>query len=796
MKKLIYILVVFFLPILSSAQESKIYTQTIRGNLYDKNLSIPLENATIIIMGTEPLLSAVTTTDGKFKIENVPIGRYEIKVIMMSYKQVVLSNQLITSGKETVLEIFMEEDIREEEEVIVKSERDKSKANNGLITNSVTNLRTEEINRFAGSRSDPSRMASNYAGVAGGGDQRNDIIVRGNSPMGVLWRLEGVDIPSPNHFSSMGSSGGAFSILNSNLMANSDFLTGAFPAEYGNKTAAVFDVKMRNGNNEKRENTFQLGLSGIEFTTEGPISKKAGSSYMASYRFFSFGVLEKLGVSIGANGVPKYQDFTMKVNMPTKKMGTFTAWGVMGTSSINLVDEVKTLDSVPDPTVRFESKYSSDMFATGVSNEHLFSEKTKGKLIISATSSKLGFKEYDIQQSSNSFVDLNFSSKEGQYSANYIVSHKFNTRHFVKVGATMRNMYYTTFQTYYDYDDSTNRTPLDQKGNTWLAQSFVHWHFRVTEKLNLHTGLYYQQFLLNNSKSLEPRLAIAYTLNDKNSVSFSSGLHSQTLPLFIYQARFRNDATGEYNQPNKNLDFMRSAHFVASYKKAISKNLRFKTEAYYQYMYSVPVSAGSQELSKIYSAMNLGASYGLYVGEDSSVNKGKGRNYGVEITLEKYLNKGYYFLTNLSLLKSQYQAGDKVWRSTVFDVGYVFNMLGGKEFHLDNDNRKVLSIDVKLSCSGGRHIIPIDEKASLASNEAVYDYKNAYSKQVKNYFRPDLKISYAINRARATHNIFIAADNFINMKNVLDQYWDKDEKKVKDEYQLGIFPYFGYKIQF
>ncbi len=796
MKKIFYILVIFFLPIIGIAQENKVYTQTVRGVVYDKNLSLPLENATVIIVGSIPDLSAITTVEGKFKIENVPVGRYDVKIIMVSYKPIMLSNQLINSGKETVLEVFMEEEIREVEEVIVKSERDKSKANNGLIANSVTNLRTEEINRFAGSRNDPSRMASNYAGVAGGGDQRNDIIVRGNSPIGVLWRLEGVDIPSPNHFSSMGSSGGAFSILNNNLMANSDFLTGAFPAEYGNKTAAVFDVKMRNGNNEKRENTFQIGLSGIEFTTEGPISKKAGSSYMASYRFFTFDALKKLGVSIGANGIPQYQDFTMKVNMPTKKMGTFTAWGIMGASSIDLTDEVKNLDSVPDPSVRFESKFYSNMFASGVSNEHLFSEKTKGKLILSASGSKIGYKENDIHQSGMSFINTEFSSLEGQYQANYTLSHKFNPRHFVKGGVIMRNMFYTNDQSYFDYDDSTTHTPLDQKGSTWLAQSFIHWHFRATEKLNFHTGLYYQQFLLNNSKSLEPRLAVSYTLNDKNAVSLSSGLHSQTLPLFIYQARFRNDATGDYYQPNKNLDFMRSVHFVAAYKRAISKNLRFKTEAYYQYLYDVPVSIGMQDWYKIYSIINTGASYGMDVGADSSVNRGKGRNYGVEITLERYFNKGYYFLTNVSLLKSQFQAGDRVWRSSVFDIGYVVNMLAGKEFHLDQDNRKVISVDMKLSCSGGRRIVPIDEAASRAANEAKYDFGNAYNKQVKNYFRTDLKISYAINRPKATHNIFIAADNILNTQNVLEQYWDKDEKKVKDEYQLGIFPYLGYKIQF
>jgi hypothetical protein len=796
MKRIFYCLIMMVgFIFVARAQENKMYTQTLRGVVYDKNLSTPLEDASILIVGTNPLITAVSDAEGKFKMEKVPVGRYDIKILMLSYKPVVLSNQLVASGKETVLEVFMEEDIKEEKELVVTGQKDKAQANNSLITNSVTNLRTDEINRFAGSRSDPSRMASNYAGVAGGGDQRNDIIVRGNSPIGVLWRLEGVDIPNPNHFTSLGSSGGAFSILNNNLLANSDFLTGAFPAEYGNKTAAVFDVKMRNGNNEKRENTFQLGLSGIEFTTEGPISKKEGSSYMASYRFFTFDALKKLGVSIGANGVPQYQDFTMKVNLPTKKMGTFSVWGIMGASKINLQDEVKNPDSIPDPTVRFESQLFTNMFASGLSNEHRFNEKTKGKLILSASGSNIGYKESDIRRSSASFYDEKFSNLEGQYLANYTVSHKFNPRHFVKGGIIMRNMFYNAKETSYDYEDSTFLNSLNQKGSIWMAQAFVHWHFRVTEKLSLHPGLYYQQFTLNNSKSLEPRMAVAYTLNNKNSVSVSSGLHSQTLPLFIYQYRFLDKASGQYYQPNKNLDFMRSAHFVASYKRVLTKNLRFKTEAYCQYLYDVPISAGVQDWYKIYSVVNTGAEYGFFAA-DSTVNKGKGKNYGMEITLEKYFSKGFYFLTNLSLLKSEYKAGDGKWRSTAFNIGHVYNVLGGKEFHLDKENRKVISVDMKIAYSGGRRIVPIDVEASRTENKEKDDYEHAYEQKLKDYFRTDLKISYAVNRPKATHNLFIAADNIFNTKNILNQYWDKDEKMVKNNYQLGIFPYLGYKIQF
>ena len=122
-------------------------------------------------------------------------------------------------------------------------------------------------------------MAANYAGVSGTNDSRNDIIIRGNSPIGILWRLNGIDIPNPNHFGNAGTTGGPISILNNNTLGNSDFITGAFAADYGNATSGVFDLKMREGNNEKKEFTAQIGFNGFELGAEGPFSKKEFSEY-------------------------------------------------------------------------------------------------------------------------------------------------------------------------------------------------------------------------------------------------------------------------------------------------------------------------------------------------------------------------------------------------------------------------------------------------------------------------------------------------------------------------------------
>ena len=766
------------------------YTQTVRGIILEKDILSPLPFVSVVLQ-SDSTKGTLSDMEGKFRLEKVPVGRHDLKFTMFGYKEFIAS-VLVSSGKEVVITVEMEQDVLEMEEVVLDVKKDKSENNNNLITTSGINLRTEEINRFAGSRQDPSRMASNFAGVASGGDQRNDIIVRGNSPMGVLWRLEGVDIPNPNHFSFTGNTGGAFSILNNNLLANSDFLTGAFPAEYGNKTAAVFDVKLRKGNNEKREHTFQAGLNGIEFGTEGPLSKKSGSSYLANFRFFTFEALSKLGVSIGANGIPQYIDGTFKIDLPTEKAGTFSIWAIGGKSSIYIQDPVLKDSSEFSAT---SDDFSSTMFATGISNAHFWGKHTSGKLTISMTGSNKNVASFSTYKTGGEFQDYDLINSEGQYQVNYTLTHKLNHRHLLKVGITARDIHYNNKEKYYDSEDSLFIDSWDQKGHAGLYQSYIHWQYIISEKVTMNNGLYYQYFRYNNTQSLEPRLAISYAPDKKQKISLATGLHSQAHDLFVYQTRFLDKSSNTYYQPNKNLKFTKSLHVVAGYQRTLSPNVRLKTEAYYQYLYDVPVTASTERGGPVYSILNTGADYSFFI-PDSTVNEGTGRNMGIEVTLEKYFDKDYYFLTNLSLFDSRYKGYDKIMRHSAFNLGHVFNFLAGKEFHLDETNKKILSADLRVNYSGGRRIVGVDEQASLQEGKTVYDFDNAYNTKVKNYFRTDVKVSYTINRPSATHNFFVAADNVLNTQNVLSQDWDADEKKVVTYYQLGLFPYLGYKVQF
>jgi len=251
---------IFILAILSFSLQTFAQNGTIKGQVIDQQSEIPLIGATVVVVDTDPVIGAVTDLDGYFSLKNVPLGRVAVSVSYLGYEPLTLPNVEVVAGKETNLDITLTEGISLNEIVVTSDATGKDQAINEMSLVSARQFSVEEVNRYSGGRMDVARLASNFAGVSTPDDQRNDIVIRGNSPTGVLWRLEGTPIPSPNHFSTLGTTGGPVSALNPNILKNSDFVTSAFPAEYGNAIAGVFDLGFRKGNRDKHALTSSRGV--------------------------------------------------------------------------------------------------------------------------------------------------------------------------------------------------------------------------------------------------------------------------------------------------------------------------------------------------------------------------------------------------------------------------------------------------------------------------------------------------------------------------------------------------------
>ncbi len=792
MKNTFILFLMLLLSINSQAQKNEAPLQDIRGVVLDKQSQSTLPGANAILLGSDAVKGAVSDMDGRFKITDVKPGRYDIKISYMGYKEIVLPNVVVTAGKEVVLEIGMEENINALQEVVVSGSK-KNETNNEMVSVSGRSFSMEEVNRYAGGRSDPSRLAANFAGVSSPDDSRNDIVIRGNSPSGVLWRIEGLNVPNPNHFSTVGTTGGPVSAINTNMIKNSDFFTSAFPSEYGNANAGVFDLGFRTGNSEKYEHTFQIGaLTGLEAMTEGPINKQKGSSYLIAYRYSFTGVAQKLGIPIGTAATPFYQDLSFKINGGNTKFGRFTLFGLGAKSHIDFShNKIDTTDLFANPTK--DSYFTSDIGIVGMKHFIKINERSYVNTLIGATYNGSNYLEDNVATDLKPTIRyIENKTSQMHYSINSSYNCKVNSKLFIKTGiiSEVLNLMLNARQR---DSNSVWRQYWDYNDYTLLHQAYAQAKYRFTEKLTINAGLHAQLLTLNNSSSIEPRLGLKYQINQKHSFSAGYGMHSQMQPLdvFFYRSQL---ADGSYVQSNKNLGFTRSQHFVIGYDVLPVKDWRIKTEFYYQTLSNVPVTIQPSS----YSMLNTGASF-MPNDQTYLTNAGTGTNYGAELTVEKFFSKGYYVLLTGTVYESKYKGSDKIEHNTAFNGKYVYNVLGGKDFKVGKDKRNVISIGVKMTQAGGRYYTPVDLAASQAAQTQVLQGDNmAYSQRIPDFFRLDVKTGFTYNskHSKVAHSVFFDVQNVTNNKNVFARRYNPVTKSTNTAYQIGLFPNFVYKVQF
>ncbi|MFO8001630.1 MAG: TonB-dependent receptor [Marinilabilia sp.] len=774
--------------------------QTIRGQVVDVQTQTPIPGVNVVILDSDPPVGTSTDENGYFELRDIPVGRVSLKFSYVGYNTEIIKNTKLQSGKELVLNIEMKEKVLEGEEVTITGDFDKDQPANKMAKVSARSFTIEETNKYAGSLNDVARMASNFAGVMSNDDSRNDIIIRGNSPTGLLWRLEGMDIPNPNHFGATGTTGGPVSMLNNNVLSNSDFMTGAFPAEYGNATAGVFDLKMRPGNRSKHEFLGQIGFNGFEIGAEGPFSENSNASFLANYRYSTLGVFDELGMDFGSSAIPYYQDLNFKVNIPSSPAGHISIFGLGGLSDIEIWDS-RNDDASDENEMYGPSGYditnSVDMGLAGITSTKIINEATYLK-------TTLGISRHDNMVKTDS-ISENGEQKYPSYRSNftetkfYASSHlnkKLNQHHLFKTGIDFTRIGY-------NYKDSTYRAHRNEmeaittsSGNTGLWQPWLQWEYRITDDIELTSGLHVSHFRLNKETMIEPRAGIEWNFRPGQSLSLGYGLHSQTAPLQTYFERV-NQNENDYSVPNTDLSLTKSRHLVMSYDRYLGQKTRLKLESYYQHLFDVPVDKTGETP---YSMLNEGANFWIST-PDYLEASGTGWNYGIEMTLERFLHKGFYYLATGSLFESKYKdASGKVF-DTAFNNNFVCNLLAGKEFQIGNpegSKRKYLDINTRVTWAGGKRRTPmepvLDEETEKYKKRL--DYDNMFAIRLKDYFKTDLYCSFRIEGKNVTQEWGIEITNFFDHKNIFDEDFNENTGELEYTYQQGRLIIPQYRIIF
>lgn len=775
------------------------YTQTIKGTIIDRDSHAPVEFASVQFIHDASTGGTTTDTTGIFRFENVPVGRVSLQARCVGYESTTLSNLEVTTGKELVVNIEMTESTVELGEVTIKAYNNKEEPKNRMSSVSARTFSVEESMRYAGSGNDISRMAMNFAGVKASYDAVNEIVIRGNSPIGLIFTLEGVNIPNPSHFGDGGVTGGPVSMLNNNVLANSDFLTGAFPAEYTNTISGVFDLKMRNGNYEKYEFLGQVSTTGVELGAEGPIPVSKGASYLLNYRYSTLQLMDLAGMDMGVGtAIPKYQDLCFKLNFPSRKAGNISIFGLGGRSKIKMYDSERDT-TLEKREMAFEYDYEMDMTndnysgVVGISHSYIFGNSAYSRLTLSASTIFNRHFQDSLSTIDRNPIQLYHSDfTRSKYMGKFFIHKKFNSKNTLRLGVSVEKQTFALTDSIFSGGLQNYRILRDYSGNDLLLQSYAQYQHRFNDRIRINLGLSYLHQLLTGHYSIEPRTGLKWEVSNGNTVSAAYGLHSLVCPAEIAQQKVLQP-DGSYSKPNTGLGFTKSHHLVLGYDKVFSHKIRIKSEVYYQYIYNAAVEAKPSS----YSLLNRGSYSSLFVNELQ--NGGTGCNYGIELTLEKFMHRGTYFLSTLSLYDSKYRGSDGVLRNSAFNSNYVLNLLGGKEFNIGNGNSrsvKKITVDGKFNWAGGQYYSPVDLAASQQAGTTVYDDANAYSLQLPDYYRFDLRVGYKAIGRRSTKEIAIGLNNLTNHKNAFYVKYDPGTGTLKTVRQFGFMPDLLFRITF
>lgn len=773
MKRILF-LMVFLVSVCLHAQT---LTQIVKGQVLDAATGAPLPGATVTLLNIVPANGAVTDEQGIFRLENVPVGRQSFLCSYLGYEESLMSEILVGSGKEVSLDIHLEESFQQLDEVVLAAPTDNTRPNNALATVSARSFSVEETKRFPASISDPSRMALSLPGVSNSDDTTNEIVIRGNGPNQLLWRIEGVEVPDPNHFSEEGSSPGAISLLSTNMLGKSDFFTGAFPAEYGNALSGVFDINLRNGNSEKDEYAFQLGILGTDLSLEGPFSKNYGGSYLVNYRYSTLTLLNKF-IEVSEGSVPTFQDLSFKVNLPLGAKTNLSLWGIGGISE----DNEENAEQVNENFIE-DQVFESDTYMTGLNVKHFFSNSSTLDAVLSFS----GNRSDDNTSVTNISTDDVFTERNIQknsalrFSLNY--TKKLSAKTTLKSGVISSFLNYNVFSGE-TFNEESNIN-VNEKGSGVMTQFFSQAKYKISNKLSSTFGLHGTYFSVNKDFVVEPRAGIEYQINTKHTLSAGIGFHSRRMPLNQYFVEVNNGETT--STPNKNIQLMRAAHYIIGYDWRIIRNGHIKIEAYYQDLSKVAVAA---DPSYTGSFIN-----GEFLNQELT-DTGVGRTYGVEFTFEKFFSGQYYFLATASLFDSKYKAADGNWYNSRYNFNHTISLVGGKEFTVGRNNNNIIGANAKILSNGGKRGTPTNLEEFNESGNVVFIQSERNTIQFEDYFRLDASVYYRINRPKVAHIISLDVQNATNRDNIFDQFYNPQSQMYETEYQLSLVPILNYRIEF
>jgi len=761
-----------------SKTDAQIYKQNIQGQIVDQiTLKYVAKAKIVLLFNGNSIDSLYTDSKGFFIFNNINVGKYDLLIDHLAYLPEIKTDVLLTSSRPKVIEVALQKKFKVLEEVTILPMQNRKQALNNMSTQSAISIDAKTARKIAGGLDDPIRVAANFAGINSNGSfSDNFISVRGNSPRALKYYFDGLELPNPTHFARIGSSGGTFTVFSLRLLGNSDFFSGAFPAEYSNSVGGIFDVNFKKGNSNNHEFALEVGTLGIDVSSEGPINANKKSSYTTNFRYATIGLARLIGYPTQ----PTYTDFAFNLNFPIDDKSNLKIYSINGISD-RLREAEKDVSLWEEGLDRYELSLNSKLFSIGSTYSRYIGKNTLFKVA--------ALTAYTNQQDNRIFLlyDLTEIPRGiNEYTTipiNLATSLKTSFRNLLVKAGLSSNFVNHKYNYYATVDTIISEYPkTETTGNIIQTKAYLQTKIALNKNFNINAGINAIYQNINNETVIEPRIGLVFNAQKNKRFSVAYGKHSQFYEYSVYNFE------DEGNFPNLNLKAIKAHHFGIAYNTQLLKHT-INIESFYQLLYDVPVEPGGT-----FSLINLSELNELR----TLVNQGKGKNYGIDFSIEKYITNSWYYNVNASYIKSLYTGGDNVWRSTEFDFNYNVKLLAGKDFEVGKRKNKKnnLSLNATFSAIGGRPYTPVDLLASAKVQSTIYNESIAFSQREEGLLVLDFTVIYQTNKEKRSTFWTFQIKNLFSSADAVYREYDVVTRQEVIVASSSFFPVISYGLEF
>ena len=767
------VLCALLLTFTSLAYGQNALTQTMRGRVLDAVTNAPIPSAIVILSKTKEKTPTVVVryeaTNGIFRFEKTVVGRYNVSAQCVGFQSVTLSNVVVETGKETVIDLKMAASTTLLDSFEVRSTTTEI-AKIGLAQS----VNMEALQRLPANFNDVARMLTTVAGVSAENDGANHIAVRGLSPNAMQWFLEGSEIVNPNHLSNAGTvgdratqNGGGVSIFSTQVLERADFYKGSTPTGYGNALGGAIDVRFRNGNNERQETSLGIGLIGLDVATEGSFSKKSKASYLVNYRYSTVGLLSKLGVNLGDEATA-FQDFSFKMNFPTQKIGDFAVFGLAGVSE-NVFVHKKRVDWETQKDSQ-DITFKNRMGAIGATHSISFNKNTSWQTTAALSALEGNRLAVGLNALEQNVRVFDFNNIHRKFFVKSQVNHQFKSN-VLSVGMVIKNEFVDNRDSYRIQSSPSGK--IVNKGQGMFYMPFADFSSKIGKKWAYSLGLRATYFSFTENLSIEPTAMLQRQLRKNESLKLTYSRQSQMLPPALYFSTYYAKVVKKGE-----LKFTESDNFNLTYDKRLSNDVQLSLTAFgqfYRNVYYFSRGFNFTDWSVLDNIDDLGDAIGF---------NGAAQTIGIELNIHQNNKNGLFWQINTTLFDASHKDGGYK-RPLAYSSNFIANAYIGKEWTLGSRQNRFLGVGSRTILRGGNQ--------PIYYNSSTYNFSQ---RKVANYFRSDLNVYVKRNRKNWSSTLQLDIQNVTNRQNEQYYYFDSFTQKQTPQYQLGLLPNLSYKISF